>query len=77
MHGNQQTSCYTNTNETSSLQWQFIKETNEVVTRKQKQMRNEFLKWLITKQTKTNVDFKLEVWHWKISDDKMVNNARV
>ena len=57
-------------NENSSLRWQFMEDIKEVVTRKQKRMWNDFLKWLITKPTKTNVDFKSEAWRWKLSDDK-------
>ena len=41
-----------------------MKDTNELVTRKQKCVWNEFLKWLIAKPTKTNIDFKSEAWRW-------------
>ena len=62
--------------ETSSLQWKFMEDTNEAVTRKQKRMWNEFLKWLITKPMRTNVDFKPQAWRQKISTDRKCLTTR-
>ena len=68
--GKQQTSFHANINENISLQWKFMEDTTEEVTRKKKHMWNDFLKWIITKPIKTNVDFKSEAWKCKTSDDK-------
>ena len=46
-----------------------MEDTTELVTRKQKRMWDDFLKWLIKKTISTNVDFKPEAWRWKISVD--------
>ena len=58
--GRAQTSCCTNAQEKSALQWQLMEDACKVVTRKQKCTWNEFLKLLSTKLMSATVDFKSE-----------------
>ena len=68
--GRAQTSCCVNMQENSSLQWQFMQDITELVTRKKMHMWNDFLKWLIAKPMITNIDFKPNAWRCKISVDR-------
>ena len=52
-----------------------MEDITELVTRK-KHMWNDFLTWLITKPTSTNVDFKPYKWRWKTSVDRKWFAAR-
>ena len=70
--GDVRTACYSNINERSPIEWTMGKTIAEDISKKQIQIWDGFLRWLLCKRIRTIRDFKELKWRWTMSEDRKI-----
>ena len=66
--GRAQTECYLNIDSSSQIMWGFLEGIQGNITRYQKRIWEEFIRWISYQNVRTVMDIKPDKWCWMISD---------